>query len=135
MQLNKDEIRVIAEILKSKDGLHVYTIFRRSGIAVEAVAKALNTLVKQKILLDEGNTYRLTERGLKISAQFPRIGSPTSSTRSTATAPDRSIAATKRSRVDDVAGPTVGINHFYVPKTSELPKSMRKLLVLDEFIG
>lgn len=118
MNLTQEEVALIRTVAVSSKGLHIYTIFRRSGLAAPAMSKALASL-KRSNIIDLGDEVAvLTEKGQQLVASQPSLLVHT--TRLHERLEQKAISP----RTAHFIGPTIGINEFYVPRTSELPRSL-----------
>ena len=119
MILTQDEIALIRTLALSTKGLHIYTIFRKAGLAAPAMSKALGNLQRSNIIDVGDEVAALTEKGKKLVAMQPSL-----LLAQAARLQKRLNQSELSPRAADFRGPTIGINEFYVPRTSELPRSL-----------
>jgi len=124
VKLERDEISLIRTLGLSNNGLHVYTIFRKAGLAAPTLSKALANLQRKEIVELSEEVVSLTPKGRTlISAQPSLLLAPQVRLQ------DRLSRANRPPpRASEFKGPSIGINEFYVPRTSELPRSLLKAI-------
>lgn len=126
MDLTRDDVALIRILGVSRNGLHIYTIFKRSGLAAPAMSRALGSLQRREILTMDGEVAALTHKGRQLIASRPTLllGASTP-------LKERLDRAPTTSRTSDFKGPTIGVNELYVPRTSELPRSLLKMIAAE----
>lgn len=123
MKLERDEISLIRTLGLSNNGLHVYTIFRKAGLAAPTLSKALANLQRKEVVELREEVVSLTQKGHSlISTQPSLLLAPQVRLQ------DRLNRLTPSPRASEFKGPSIGINEFYVPRTSELPRSLLKAI-------
>lgn len=123
MNLTKDEVLLVRTLAMSKVGLHLYTIFRRAGLAAPAMSKALASLQGSGVINLEDEVASFTQKGHAwLSKQPSLLFAPQARLK------DRLDRTVSPSRVPQFKGPSIGINVLYVPRTSELPRSLLKAI-------
>lgn len=123
MDLTKDEVALIRILGVSRAGLHIYTIFRRAGLAAPAMSRALGSLQRSDVVRLEDDVASLTDKGQMLLTKKPSLllAQPSGLR-------DRLNRAVSSPRVSEFKGPSIGVNEFYVPRTSELPRSLLKAI-------
>lgn len=123
MDLTKDEVALIRTLGVSRVGLHIYTIFRRAGLAAPALSRALGSLQRSDVVRLEDEVASLTKKGHMLIANKPSL---------LLVQPSRLQGQLNRAapapRASEFKGPSIGVNEFYVPRTSELPRSLLKAI-------
>lgn len=123
MDLTKDEVALIRTLGVSRVGLHIYTIFRRARLAAPAMSKALGILQRSDVVEIVDEVVSLTNKGHMLIAKQPSLLLVPPSRLQ-----DRLNRATSSPRTSEFKGPVIGINEFYAPRTSELPRSLLKAI-------
>lgn len=121
MDLSKDDVALIRTLGLSKSGLHIYTVFRRAGLSAPSISKSIARLERSGLINVSEDVVSLTDKGRVFVSSRPSLlleGASRLKARlgATPTPP----AAT------EFKGPTIAANMFYVPRTSELPRSLLK---------
>ncbi len=119
MDLTKDEVILIRLVGLSRSGLHIYTIFRRSGLAAPEIAEVMSKLKNDGLIRLAEDVASLTKRGQHLVKLHPQLLVPAQTALMSRV--EKSIS---RSSTEEFKGASIGINAFYVPRTSELPKSL-----------
>ena len=123
MNFTKEELDLIRVLGVSRVGLHIYTIFKKAGLAAPAMSKALASLQRSQILTMAGEVVTLSDKGRALLESRPALLVPTSVRLRERL--DRAVPAAKKSEFRTAK---VGVNELYVPRSSELPRSLLKLI-------
>lgn len=127
MELSRDDMTLLRLLGVSRSGLHIYTIFRKAGLAAPAMSKSLGRLQRDKLVGLNGDVVTLTPEGALWVRDNPTLAervSPKLERRISEKAP--------AVRQVEFRGPRVEVNELYVPRTTELPRSLIKLIAEAE---
>jgi hypothetical protein len=130
MQLNRDDMTLLRLLGISRSGLHIYTIFRKAGLAAPAMSKSLGRLQRDKLVRLNDDVVTLTPEGALWVSENPPLAERVSERLER-----RKIGNAPPVRQAEFRGPKVEINELYVPRTTELPRSLIKLIAEAEGNG
>ena len=128
--MDRDDMTLLRLLGVSRSGLHIYTIFRKAGLAAPAMSKSLSRLQREKLIGLNDDVVTLTPEGTLWLSENPSLGerfSPKLERRINERVP--------AVRQVEFRSPKLEINELYVPRTTELPRSLIKLIAEAEGNG